>query len=230
MVSIYKFKNMKSIKEFLYTSLKNYKWFWMALTILLVTNLYFYASNRMTIKKHNKELTQTKVHYEKELRLSLDKNAKEQLSLMLKTFVWAVRSSMIRNNMDEVDQYFTELIREENIYEIVLVGNDGKIRVSTNKKHQTKPFSSFYPTRILAQPDIFFTHSEDSLAYYVAAPVLSLNNRLGTLFLVYGTTPINLETTPLSDSPALAKTEEVIEQEVANEAEMDIPVDSTTTE
>ena len=142
-------------------------------------------------------MAETKSQYEQDVKLALDKTAKEQLSLMLKTFVWAVRSSVIRNNMDEVDQYFTELIREENIHEIVLAGKNGDILVSTNKKHQSKHFDKFYPAAILNQEDVFFTQSEDGKEYHVAAPVLSLNNRLGTLFLVYATDDFNLETSPL---------------------------------
>jgi hypothetical protein len=165
----------------------------MLILLLIVGNGYFYFSKKALAKKHTSELVSTKQHYEKVAKIALDKNAKEQLSLMLKTFVWAVRSAMIRNNMDEVDQYFTELIQEENIHEIILVDKKGMMLVSTNKKHQSKPFKNFFPTANLSAEDVYFAHSDNGEEYLITAPVLSLNNKLGTLFLVYATNKFELE-------------------------------------
>lgn len=161
------------------------KWTWLVIGVLVLSNGFLFFSKKSMHKKHVTILSETKDQYENHMKAVLDDNTQKQLSLMMKTFVWAVRSSMIRKNMDEVDQYFTELIQEEHITEIILVNNEGKILVSTNKKHQHKAFSNFYPKQSLQAESVLFLKPENSQEYHVSTPVLSLNQKIGVLFLVY---------------------------------------------
>lgn len=185
---------MENINNRLAQHLKANKWLYLVIGILLVTTLYFFFSKNMAASRHAEELVGTKEHFEEQAQQLITKNAKEQLSLMQKTFVWAVRSALIRDNLDEVNQYFNELIKEEDVKEIVLAGRQGEILVSTNKKHEGKPFTDFYPEVMLQISDVYF--EADSSFYKVAAPVLSLNTKLGTLFVLYHVEGIHLENKP----------------------------------
>ena len=182
---------MESIKSSLADHIKQFKWFYTVIGVLLLLVIFLFVWQSMTARQHAKELEQTKTHYEEEMKLALDLNAQRQLTLMMKTFVWAVRSSMIRDNLDEVDQYFRQLVQEEHISEIVLANEEGTILVSTNKKHEGQAFTEHYPAALLGPDDIRFENRDGY--YYVSAPVLSLNTRLGTLFVVYEAEVVQLE-------------------------------------
>ncbi len=175
----------EAVKTRMRESLRSNRWFWAAIGVLVLANLYFMISKGVVRQRLEKEKVQLEEEHRQELRLALSTSARRQLSLMMKTFVWAVRSSMLRDNLDEVDQYFLELIKEKQIAEIVLADRQGRILVSTNKKHEGQAFADLYPPEMLAVEEVTFRPALDQTRYFVSAPVLSLNTRLGTLFLVY---------------------------------------------
>lgn len=174
---------MEASKSAFKSHLSSNKWFYSVILILVLLAITLLILKTIDKKHHAQELAQTKERYTVQMREALDLNARRQLSLMMKTFVWAVRSSMLRSNLDEVDQYFIQLVQEEHIHEIVLADENGVILVATNKKHEGQSFSEHYPASLLRPEDVYFEHHGEY--YYVSAPVLSLNTRLGTLFIVY---------------------------------------------
>lgn len=166
------------------------RWFYVFILLLFILCGYLFISKMLAAKEHRQQLQQTKDKYEQELNTALLINAERQLTLMMKTFVWAVRSSMLRNNLDEVDQYFNQLIQEKKITDIVLVDSQGSILVATNKKYEGQPFANYYPSTVLMQDDVHF--SQEGNKYYISAPVMSLNTRLGTLLVVYEADQVKL--------------------------------------
>lgn len=191
---------VETSKTALKSHVLEHKWFYLIILLLLIFCAYLYISKSISDKHHAEELVNTRENYEQQLQVALDDHARRQLSLMMKTFVWAVRSSMLRNNLDEVDQYFIQLVQEEGIHEIVLANENGEILVATNKKHEGQLFSEHYPSDLLKPDDVVFDHQGQY--YYVAAPVLSLNTRLGTLFVVYEEKKFRLEEKPAAQSAA----------------------------
>ena len=181
---------MATIKERISASVKANKWSYLAAGLLLLFCIYLLVSNLLNNRRHEADLQNLQENAELIVRL----NAQKQLSLMVKTFVWAVRSAQIRDNLDEVDQYFNELVKEPNIKEIVLADNKSQIIVATNKKHEGKAFGDLFPAQVLQQNDISFTQ-QDSV-YQVSAPVMALNNKLGTLFILYDAPDIKTELAP----------------------------------
>ena len=47
---------------------------------------------------------------------------------------WAVRSEALRNNMEQVEQYFMAYVREPAVQRVSLIGTDGLVKVSTDGK------------------------------------------------------------------------------------------------
>jgi len=108
----------------------------------------------------------------------------EQLGLMLKTFVWAVRAEILKNNYDQIDQYITQLIREPSILKVMLIDSKGTVLVSSDRKDQDQPFSDLFDDTLLFYDDAFTNYAEDG-NMHLSAPIMSLNSRFGTLFVVY---------------------------------------------
>jgi C4-dicarboxylate-specific signal transduction histidine kinase len=180
---------MTTIKNRISEGFKANKWAYIIAGLLIVCCLYLLISKFLDSRRHE----QTIHNMQEQSELIVRMNAQKQLTLMVKTFVWAVRSAQIRDNIDEVNQYFNELVKEPNIKEIVLADNKGTVLAATNKKHEGKAFGDLFPAALLRQNDVFFTQ-QDSV-YQVAAPVMALNNKLGTLLILYDVPKVNLRAT-----------------------------------
>ncbi|MFN3750299.1 MAG: hypothetical protein ACK4SR_02925 [Thiobacillus sp.] len=93
---------------------------------------------------------------------------------------WAVRGEMIRNNLDQVDQFFTEIVRLPGTERALLAGADGKVKVSTDRRHLGAEASTVVPPEVLALPQVTVRREADGTQLLVV-PVMGLNERLGTV-------------------------------------------------
>ncbi|GAB4024611.1 hypothetical protein GCM10028773_47540 [Spirosoma koreense] len=120
------------------------------------------------------------------LRASIGNNQialdRQQLTFGMKTFVWAVRNAMLHNKSGEINEYFTTLVKDRGVQEVLLVDPSGKVTLSTNRKNQGILFVSRFPGYLLQQQDVYFN---DKNPYELSAPVTGPNKRLGTLVMFY---------------------------------------------
>lgn len=101
---------------------------------------------------------------------------------------WAVRGELIRNNLDQVDQYFVELTRMPRVQRVVLAAPDGKLLVATDRKFLAQPVTQLHPAEVLSTPQV--TVQTTPQGYRLVIPVMGLNTRLGTVVLEYA--PLSL--------------------------------------
>lgn len=106
---------------------------------------------------------------------------------------WAVRGELIRNNLDQVDQFFNEMVRMERVERVVLAAQDGKILLSTDKRWQGGDFSALYPAELLGTPQVSVLPGAEGKKR-VVVPVMGLSSRLGTVVMDY--TPLAAPTAP----------------------------------
>lgn len=121
----------------------------------------------------------------KEFALDLDRTALARFGTAL---AWAVRGELIRNNLDQVDQYFAELVRMPRVQRVVLAGQDGKVLVATDRKFLGQPVTHLHPAEVLTAPQVDAQVTPQG--YRLVIPVMGLNARLGTVVVEYG--PLNL--------------------------------------
>ncbi|MFN3595101.1 MAG: hypothetical protein ACK4TK_10540 [Thiobacillaceae bacterium] len=121
----------------------------------------------------------------KEFALGQEQSALTRFGTAL---AWAVRGELIRNNLDQVDQYFAELVRMPRVHRVVLAGQDGKVLVATDRKFLGQPVTELHPAGVLTtlQVDVQATAQGSRLVI----PVMGLNARLGTVVVEYG--PLSL--------------------------------------
>ncbi len=106
---------------------------------------------------------------------------------------WAVRGELIRNNLDQVDQFFNALVRLQGVERVVLAAQDGKIVLASDKRWQGSDFSALYPAALLATAEVSVLPGAEGKRRLVA-PVFGLSARLGTLVMDY--TPPAAPTAP----------------------------------
>lgn len=106
------------------------------------------------------------------------------LQLLAKPFVWALRTEMLQGNLNQVNLYINDLVKEENFTSIAVTDENGTIVASTDKKFEGQAFSQLAHERFLnSDKTIVEKNKDDELV--MSSPIMGFNNRLGTLYLQY---------------------------------------------
>jgi len=108
----------------------------------------------------------------------------EQLKLLTIPYVWAVRTEMMKGNINQINLYALDLIKEKNFQRIAIANDSGIIVSSTDKKDEGKPFTSIGEVAALTNNDTMVENTGDSVLI-VTSPIMGFNKRLGTLFFKY---------------------------------------------
>jgi hypothetical protein len=115
----------------------------------------------------------------------LDARSSEQaLSRFSIPFAWAVRREVMAANLDQVDQYFAELVQMKVFKSAVLADPNGKILVASDRKQLAAAFSSLYPAQYL-QASAIKVESAGNGALRAIIPIMGLNQHLATVVLEY---------------------------------------------
>jgi hypothetical protein len=153
------------------------------IVLLLLGGTYLLYKNA----QFNKEFAQERSETQATVRRNQLQNDQQQLTFGMKTFAWAVRNSLLQNKSGEINEYFNTLVKDRGIKEMLLVGDDGKVMISTNKKNQGSAFTDRFPGYLLQREDVYFG---DKMPYELSAPITAPNKRLGTLVMFYNPAPM----------------------------------------
>lgn len=166
---------------------------WVAL-VLLVLLIIAFAARTLAVRDAERALetqrTELTRKFEAE-KAGLETRAQERVAtqtgnayrLFGKALAWAVRSSMMRGNMDEIDQYFTALVQNERVKLAVLVGPEGKILLASDRQYQGTDFSQHFAATLLEPNEV--TLSQEGDVHRLVLPIVGLTSRLGTVLVVY---------------------------------------------
>ena len=108
----------------------------------------------------------------------------QQLKALAKAYVWAVRTEMMQGNINEVNLFGSDMIKEKNFQVIAIANDKGIIVSSTNKKQEGQSFSTIGKEEALTSNDTNINNAGDSILV-MTSPIMGFNNRLGTLFIKY---------------------------------------------
>lgn len=161
---------------------KNLDYRWIIILVLLVlgVGIYFYQSYQLN-------------HLKKNLSAQADSALLHQNQAMLKMsakpLVWAIRGEMLRNNLDEINVFNTDLVKEKNVREVTLLNSEGKIINSTDKKLEgtmaTETYMQYWKT------DSVQVFSLNDSTSRLIAPVMGYQSKLGVIVLSYQVTKFN---------------------------------------
>ncbi|MFA7062110.1 MAG: hypothetical protein WC156_14995 [Pedobacter sp.] len=161
--------------------------YWYIFVILLlifaVAGMYFWKN--IAVSRTKGEVANKAAHV-------ISQQNESYLRLTAIPLVWAVRSEMIRDNYDQINQYLALFVKEQNMKELVVAKADGKIVAATNKKLEGTDITSAFPADVLRANETSITHRENG-EYLVVSPVMGLNMKLGVLVLVYAPAAFSIE-------------------------------------
>jgi hypothetical protein len=167
---------------------------WVSLALLALLIIVF-AWGRWTagvgerrLATERQQLTQQveaeRAAMQREMHETLARELRELQNLFGHALAWSVRSAMLRNNLDEIDQYFTDLVKNPRVTLVLLADNGGKVLRASDRKYLEVPFTDHYPAELLKVEGVNVQPDEGNRQRLVL-PIQGLTERLGTVLLVY---------------------------------------------
>ena len=167
---------------------------WVSLVLLVLLALSFgwykFALNRAETRLEEERQSMTaQFHSDRSTLIAqVRQRAETQVADTQRRFgqalAWAVRGEMIRNNLDQVDQFFNEIIKLEGVGRVILAGSDGRVLVSSDRKFLSSDAAALHPAGALAHDGIVILDDAEG-SKLMAITIMGLNARLGTVLLSY---------------------------------------------
>jgi hypothetical protein len=132
-------------------------------------------------EKERAELAAQREELEESMRVATAERVEEMLRLMGMPLGWAVRTEAIAEDYDQIEEYAARLVKEPRIRRVVVVTAEGDIRISTDRKLQGEPASTFFG-ELASKGDITLQKS-DSGEYDLIVPILGYTGRLGSVIV-----------------------------------------------
>ncbi|MEJ7828434.1 MAG: hypothetical protein WKF91_09570 [Segetibacter sp.] len=150
--------------------------------ILLFAALWIWKAAEINNLKKENEKKETLLR-QKAIEL-LSQSDYKYLKLLAKPYVWAIRKEMMKGNIEAVNLYANDMVKEKNFQTITVVDDKGMVISSTNKKLEGKSYASVGNAAYLSN-DSTAVNKVDDTAFEVSSPVMGFNKRIGTLIFNY---------------------------------------------
>lgn len=115
---------------------------------------------------------------------ALARQTRDLQALFGTALAWSVRSAMLRNNFDEIDQYFGDLVKNPRISLVLLADAEGRVLRSSDRKYLDARFAEHFPAELLKGEDVA-VHPDEGSRSRLVLPIQGLTSRLGTVLVVY---------------------------------------------
>lgn len=159
---------------------------------------WFYVSKGIAVRQAQEAVRQVqedvavqRTEWVKQAETRHAEMVKQSLSQFGVPLAWAIRREMMGGNLDQVDQYVTDLVKLEGFEGVTVAKADGVIAVASDRRHVGATFGSLYAERYLTAEQI----SAEEIApgqWLLVVPVMGLTARLGTVAIDYRAPPFSL--------------------------------------
>jgi hypothetical protein len=143
---------------------------------LLALGIFLWAVTKMYMMERH-------FSSEKEqLAQAYDSLAIRGMELTAKTFSWAIRGELIRENQEQVNEFFLNFIKTPNMRKVQLIdAPSAKVLISTNKKEEGTNVSE--PAILEAESTI---HQTNDSIIKIITPVMGLDRKIAILVIEMG--------------------------------------------
>src|SRR5688572_1078457 len=102
-----------------------------SILVIIIAAASLWIGKQIQIKNLRNESAEMHQRMERDAKQAMIQSHEQHLRLFAKPFVWAVRTEMMSNNVNQINQYTNDMIKEKNISSILVVNAAGKIISST---------------------------------------------------------------------------------------------------
>ncbi len=168
-------KKQSKFKGKLVAFFKNNKAATVLTVLLLVVFVWFSIKIRINEKKFNNEKTQLITQYESKI----DSLKIKHLKFATEVFSWSVRSELLRNNTENLNQLLTVFVKESGADLVQLVNSEDKmVLLSSDKKFEGVSYSGLLNFEIKKTVVL-----EDGGVVKIITPVMGFNKMIGILIV-----------------------------------------------
>lgn len=162
---------------------KRNKWLVAAgVVILLFAGLWIWKAIQISnLKEENAKQQEATKQQANEMIASANTR---YLKLLAKPYVWAIRAEMMKGNVEAVNLYAIDMVKEKNFRTITVVDDKGTVISSTDKKLEGKPYTYMGEASHLNADSTIVDKQGDDV-FNVVSPVMGFNKRMGTLVITY---------------------------------------------
>jgi hypothetical protein len=154
-----------------------------SILVLLLCALGLYVWKELAIQNLEVAMEDQRIEMEKERQDSLDARTRAMLHLAARPLAWAVRAEMMQGNLNQIDDYFRDFVREKGVQSIFLIDKENKVVLATNRKLETQPADKVVSQAIQNAENVLVEGSDSLLR--LGVPIMSLNEKLGILVVDY---------------------------------------------
>ncbi len=145
-----------------------------AVALLVITVIYFWKDSQA------KKQTST---IEKLANEKLTANNEEWLKALAKPLIWSIRSEMLRGNLEQVNIFTSDMVKEKNFQFIHIIDPDEKIINSTDKKLEGQSATGMFDSALLKTDSVLILKKDNIIT--LSAPIMGYDKRLAVLILNY---------------------------------------------
>lgn len=150
--------------------------------LLLIIILVLIAYHMIIINGLKYEYSQKTEALKKEYVLQIDSMRVANLQQTITVFSWAIRSELSRGNLEEVNQFFLNFVKEKDVQMISLINpENSEMILSTDKKNEGQIVTD---KQILDVNNL--TIMSDSSQVQAVIPIMGLNSKIGILVVNIG--------------------------------------------
>lgn len=143
--------------------------------LLLVVLIWFSGRLRINERNFNNEKTQLITQYES----TIDSLQINHLEFATKVFSWSVRSELLRNNTENLNQLLTVFVKESGANLVQLINpEDNMVLVSSDKKYEGNPYSGNLNFE-LNKPTVL----KEGNDVKIITPVMGYTDKIGILIV-----------------------------------------------
>jgi hypothetical protein len=152
------------------------------IALVLIAGLW--AWKTIQINNIRNQAEQEQLELNKKAIAQIRKIDEVNLKLLAKPLVWAIRTEMLNNNVNQVALYINEIVRQNNFRKISVIDGNGIVMLSTDKKEEGKAFGLAGSIIDLSSNNTLVANLNDTMMV-MTSPIMGFNNRLGTLNIIY---------------------------------------------
>lgn len=141
-------------------------------------------SKGMAVKQAEEAAAAQRTELIRRMQAAQTEATKQSLTMFAMPLAWAVRREMMADNLDQVDQYVTDLVKQKGFEQVVVAKADGVVAVASDRKNLGLPFNKLYSESYLNAEQIIVEESAPG-KWQVIVPVMGLNARLGIVAINY---------------------------------------------
>jgi len=168
-------ENQSKFKVKLVAFLKNNKAAAVLTVLLLVVFIWFCIKIRINEKNYNNEKTQLITQYESKI----DSLQIKHLEFATEVFSWSVRSELLRENTENLNQLLTVFVKQSGADLVQLINPENKIvLLSSDKKFEGVSYTGLINFEIKKTVVL-----EDVGVVKIITPVMGFNNMIGILIV-----------------------------------------------